>query len=182
MRPLCLSFKALPPEAVRADLQARLAPFGWGASQPNGFDVLRWHQSLSTPVEVRAGLRERLLRAGDRIDATAFTLVFDRLSGAATREGNIHWTLRARRAPGEFDALVSEVRRQLRQEGVNEPHGHTAHITISYKAPHALTTRAIPPVAWPIDEVLLVEAGGPHPGYDILARRSLRPHPQGALW
>lgn len=182
MRPLCLSFKALPPEGVRADLQARLAPFGWDALRPHIFDVRRWHQSLSTPVEVRPGLRERLLRAGDRVNAAAFTLVFDRLSGAAAREGAIHWTLRARRTPGEFDALVSEVRHQLQREGVGEPHGHTAHITISYQAPHALATRSITPVAWPIDEILLVEAGGQHPGYEILARYPLRPRPQGELW
>ena len=122
MGPSFLSFKALPAASVRADLQSSLRALGLDLSLPHIFDPRRWHQSISTPVEVYPGLLERMLRAGDRSSATAFTLVFDHLIGTAAGEGDIHWTLPARRPwPPAFKALVNEAACQLRLEGVPEP-------------------------------------------------------------
>ncbi len=183
MGPPFLSFKALLPASVLADLEGRLEALGLDLSSPHIFDRHRWHQSISTPVESYPGLLERMLRAGDRIDATAFTLVFDHLVGRVANEGEIHWTLPARRPwPPAFKALVNDAARQLGLEGVPEPHGHSAHITISYEAPEALERQAFRPVAWPIDEIALVQRGGSHPGYQILQRWPLRPDAQLALW
>ena len=183
MGPPFLSFKALPPASVLAELEGSVRALGLDLSLPHVFDPQRWHQSISTPVEVYPGLLERMLRVGDRIGATVFTLVFDHLIGTAAGEGGIHWTLPARRPlPPAFKALVNEVAGQLRLEGVPEPHGHSAHITISYEAPHALVRQAITPVAWPIDNIALVQRGGSRPGYEILRRWPLRPDAQRELW
>ena len=183
MGPSFLSFKALLSAPVLAELQGSLRALGLDLSLQHIFDPQRWHQSVSKPVEVYPGLLERMVRAGNRIDATAFTLVFDHLIGTATGEGDIHWTLPARRPqPPAFKDLVDEAARQLGREGVPERHGHLAHITISYEAPHALRRQAFTPVAWPIDEVALVQRGGGRPGHQILERWPLRPDAQRELW
>lgn len=181
MRPLCLSFKLLPPAEVLCGLESGLGALGCDVSQPHVFDRKRWHQSVSSPFEEQAGLLERMRRAGDRIDVPEFTLVFDRLSGHSAGEGGIHWAFGIRGQSPSLNALVNDVRARLAQEGVHDPSGHRAHVTVSYKAPHAFRTRRMEPVTWPIREVLLVR-GGDSLGYSILARWPLRPAPQRTLW
>lgn len=182
MRPLCLSFKLLPPAEVLCGFEGRLAALGCDVSRPYVFDRKRWHQSVSSPFEEHPGLLERMLRAGDRIDVPEFTLVFDRLSGHSAGEGGIHWLFGIRGQSRPFNALVNDARARLKQEGVHDPSGHRAHVTVSYKAPNAFRTRRMTPVAWPIREVLLVRGGGDLPAYGVVARWPLRADPQRTLW
>lgn len=182
VRPLFLSFKLLPPAEVLSEFRCRLETLRCDVSQRHMFDWRRWHQSVSSRFEEYPGLLERMLRAGDRIDVPVFTLVFDRLSGRAAGEEGIHWWFGIRGQSRPFNALVKDAWTRLKQEGVRDPSGHRAHVTVSYQAPNALRTQGMAPVAWPIRDVLLIRSGGDLRAYEEVARWPLRPDPQLALW
>ena len=71
----------------------------------------------------------------------------------------IHWSLCTCGRPEPFNRLLTTLQTELKSHGFKDD-GHRPHITIRYKALHALPTRRIDPVDWLIDEIQLVERTG----------------------
>lgn len=147
-------FMAMPSTAVCQALKLALAPLlsDFGTLFPKS----NWHQSLSEPHFGEEALKQQLLRAGDRIRADAFALTFDRIRSSGSGE-HIHWLLESGSPPREFKSLLAALSDALHAEGVADTAGHTAHITLAYKAGAALATRTFEPVHWLIAEFVLVE-------------------------
>lgn len=160
---------ALLEKLIRSGLQARLGC--------HMFPAQNWHQTLSDRYVDSPGNRERLLCAGGRISAQAFTLTLSRLRGPASDGGGpIHWVAGIVGKSQGLDALLAEVRKSLTEEGLDVGGGHTPHITLSYHAPDRLETMAISPIDWTISEILLVVGGASEPyHYDVLGRWPLLP-------
>ncbi len=182
MRPPKLSFMAMLPPEVRERLRHVALACGWMEQAEGMFDARHWHQSLSSPMDLRSGLVERMLAAGRHIEAERVSLLFNRIAGPPSGADKTHWAFRTQGRPHAFDALVTSVRTALLHQGLEDPSGHAPHITISYRAPHAIATQWIAPIAWRIDEVSLVQGGGEPFHYETLARWPLRPTPQLELW
>lgn len=143
------------------------------------FDPQDWHQSLSPKYGFSDDKCRRMMKAGARVDAAAFTTVLNRVRGEARISNKIHWEFRATRRPPEFDALQVAIRHALIQEGLEVMHGHTPHVSICYWAPGTLPLTKIHPIPWRIDELLLVKTQPGTPRYQTLARWPLRPAPAG---
>lgn len=175
-------FMAMPPLAVRSEMQRALVEHGLAARLGRAmFAPENWHQSLAGRFDGGLVLRDRLLRVGSRIDATAFTMTLNRLRGEHAAGAAAHWAFHAHGRPPGLMALQAAVRQALAGEGQVVEGGHSGHVTISYRAPGPLPTVKITPIAWTIDEVLLVHAGGLPYRYDVLGRWPLRPAPRPAL-
>jgi 2'-5' RNA ligase len=103
-----------------------------------------------------------LLQVGARVRAHACTLPFNRIDSSGDEPGRIHWTLRARGRPAAFDAAAACIRTTLADAGhAAIATGVSPHITLSYCARDTLEKIALdPPLAWTIDELLLVIGGG----------------------
>lgn len=173
---------AKPAPEVCGHMQGLLAAGGWDRQLGDTlFDPQNWHQSLSHPLPYSLALRDCLLELGSRIEAAAFTMVLNRVrgSGMAGQADAIHWAFHATQRPAAFDALVRCIRDGLQTVGLQGMPGHSPHVTISYWAPGKLRAQKIPPVAWRIDEFLLVESCNAPYRYRTLSRWPLRPVPAG---
>ena len=178
-----LILMARPPATVLDIVGAQLAVHGLAQSAGSALSPsANWHQSLSDRHD--GARREAMLRAGARVRASAFELVFNRIDSSGGGADPIHWTLRARGSkPQGLIDLLEAVRESLALEGIQDGLGHTAHITLCYRAPAALpATLQISPVAWTIDTLELVVAGGSPYGYTTLERWPLAPPAQSALF
>lgn len=178
-----LILMARPPATVIDLVSAQLAIHG--LEQSAGGSLSRpanWHQSLSD----RHGnaRREAMLRAGARVRASAFEFVFNRIDSSGDAGSPIHWTLRARgsKPQGLLD-LLAAIRESMAMEGIHDGLGHTAHITLCYRAPAVLPeTLRINPIAWTVDSIELVVAGGSPYGYATIGQWPLAPPAQSALF
>lgn len=171
-----LLMMAQPPPGVRQALLAALRRQGLEARLGRRmFPARNWHQTLSDRYVDSPSNRAGLLCAGARLSARAFTLTFNCVRDQAGG-GLIHWAFRAKREPG-FAALLAAVQDVLAGEGFGTSgSGHAPHLTLSYDAPDRLGSTAIEPVAWRIDELLLVVGGASSPyHYDVLGRWPLLP-------
>jgi hypothetical protein len=124
-------------------------------------------------------------RAGARISAAGFRLKFNRIVSSVAGKGTFRWTLRLQgEPPPPFTDLVDETARRLREEGLHEPTGHTAHITLSYFATVALpcTFALTRKIAVDVDRVALVHAGGSPYRYTVIEEWSLLPARQADLF
>ncbi|MDH5833296.1 hypothetical protein [Luteimonas kalidii] len=129
------------------------------------------HQSLTldhAPADEHA-----LLRALYRIDAFAFDMLFNRMTGDDAAGG--HWTLHAKGMPRGFATLLTDVWGALAAEGIQDCFGHRPHVTLCYRAPRMPGgTYWLPdPIPWRVDaiELVMVET---HPyRYVTIARRPL---------
>ena len=75
-----LLFMAQPAPDVLAKMKGAVADAGLDVRHgSNLFAPANWHQSLSDVYPDSAEIKKRLLRVGDRIAATAFTLTLNRL-------------------------------------------------------------------------------------------------------
>ncbi len=176
-----LLFMAKPPPEVRQALRRTLAEQGWDRQLGDtAFDSENWHQSLSHPVPADSTLRDRLVHVGARTTAVAFTVVLNRVRGTGGPGHAIHWAFRAGSTPRPFSALVAALRAGLVDEGLESMPGHSPHVTVSYRAPHPLASTVIRPIAWRIDELLLVKSRSePSYHYHTLGRWPLQPVPAG---
>lgn len=177
-----LLFMTQPSPTVRDVMQHSLAY--WQLRERLGDSLSppgNWHQTLSDRFFEGRGLAKSLQRAGDRVRASACTLLLNRIQGVDRstpgRRERIHWAFRAKGEPAGFTALVAAVREGLAQEGLASPGGHTPHVTVSYDAPMALGTQKITPIPWTLEELLLVEGGGEPYAYEVIARWPLQPLP-----
>ncbi len=116
-----------------------------------------------------------LREAGSRIVATAITIILRRLvSGRNDDRGNYHRRVEPLGVPNGFMQLFNAINAAI-DEPFRSKSLKTPHITISYRAPSAFAPRVISPVAWNIEELLLVEGGGDPYHYKVLDRWALRP-------
>ncbi|WP_066097854.1 2'-5' RNA ligase family protein [Xanthomonas massiliensis] len=174
-----LFFASMPPPAWREQAQARVAAHDLDRRLRGAmFAPGNWHQSWServfdpTPAECDA-----LLRVGAAILAHACTLHFNRIDGSGDEPGRIHWTLRARGRPRAFDATAACIRTALADAGhAAIATGVTPHMTLSYCARETLQRIALdPPLAWTLDELLLVVGAGRPYAYEVIGRWPLLP-------
>jgi 2'-5' RNA ligase len=182
MTPPALFFLAKPPSRVRQAMLQTLALAGWDRQLGDTlFAPDNWHQSLSHPVASTPALRQGMLEAGPRIQATAFTLLLKHVRGKAGPTDAIHWEFTGQGAPRPFAALVDAVRMGLRKLALDGMPGHSRHVTVSYRAPGPLASTEIVPIPWRIDEILLVESegSGAHYHYRTLGSWPLRAVPPG---
>lgn len=174
-----LLFVAKPPPEVIAAM--------WMAVARNGLDNSalfprdNWHQTLSDRYVDTPDMRQKMLRAGASVKAQACTLVFNRIRDQVHKDRGeiaIHWAFRARGRPPCFHALLAAIERALYEQGLTTETGHTPHSTISYRAPARLGRTYMDPIAWTIDEVLLVVGGSTQPyRYETIGRWPLLPMP-----
>ncbi|MCW3479210.1 2'-5' RNA ligase family protein [Neisseriaceae bacterium JH1-16] len=142
-----------------------------------------WHQSLSSRYFVEAGLRDKLLRAGDRVSAVMCPVTLNRINSGWETPGRRDWAFRTRGDPKELKALRLAIQAALLAEGLDAPSTPTPHVTISYLAPSPLPSQQIEPIDWTIDEILLVEGGGAPYHYRTIATGPLAapPYPYAQL-
>ncbi|WP_369933833.1 hypothetical protein [Xanthomonas tesorieronis] len=177
---------ARPPAQVRHAIAARLDAFALTAEDARAMVApANWHQSLSDKYPMAC--REKLLRACDGLVASSASLTFDRIASDGEPANSIHWTLKGRaEKPPAFAELLDAVQRRLNAEGIADRLGHNAHVTLSYFAKRQLDqecrTVPIAPIAWTIDRIELVAAGGDPYGYQTLMHWPLLPPRQAALF
>ena len=182
MRAPSLLFMAQPATEVWQAMQHTITAEGWDRQLGDAlFDPRNWHQSLSHPLPFSVPTRDCMMNVGARIDAAAFTMVLDSVRGSGKAEGpkSIRWAFHATKRPPGFDALLVAIRNALAQEGLEGMPEHSSHVTISYWAPSRLAATKIRPIAWRVDELLLVESRGHPYHYHPLARWPLRTAPAG---
>lgn len=167
-----------------------LAEHGWDAELDDTlFRPAHWHQSLSDSVDADDRLRDAMLALGDGIDMAAFTLEFNRVRGARAPNGRIHWTFHAKGHPKPFAALVEAICNGMQTLGVQNLQARSPHVTVSYHAPRTLRSTPVVPIAWRLDELLLVEKRGAGDGFHYAPLRAWRlrrappgPESQRTLW
>jgi 2'-5' RNA ligase len=173
-RPRLLFMAMLPPTVLEL-MQAAVAQNGLDALLGSAmFPAQNWHQSLSDRYWEEAGIRERMLRAGARVSARAFTLTLNRIRDQAL-DGSIHWAFRAKGNPEGFAALVTAAWTALSEEGLDSGQGHTPHVTLSYSAPDRIPHTEMTPIDWTIDTLMLVVGGGRPYHYAPVACWPLQP-------
>ena len=189
MAPVRCFFAAMPPPATLAcleqALQGCLALRGQALDEHRQFVPSNWHQSLSVVFDDAQALLPQLLRAGQLVQAKAFTLTLNRLrhTGSATDRA-LHWSFRAEGKEEAFFALRDELARALACEGLITQPNNQPHITVSYQAPGPLKRLAcgqaeMQRVHWRVDRLLLVQALHDPYRYRPLAEWQLGSAPPG---
>ncbi|MEN2431363.1 2'-5' RNA ligase family protein [Comamonas sp. F1-6] len=136
-----------PQSPERHRLRARISALGLDKDLGERmFSPDNWHQTCCGPFDSGQEALLALLAAGNAVQAAqlkAFELSFNRIRG---EEGErIHWSLLTRGRPEPFNQLLTTLQTELKSHGFKDD-GHRPHITISYRALHALPTRRIDPV------------------------------------
>jgi RNA 2',3'-cyclic 3'-phosphodiesterase len=142
------------------------------------------HQSVSVRYLDTLEIRERLLRAGDTVQAAAFTLELDRLRSAPNPWGSYNWEVRSRRKSPELSALVAAIDDAIAMEGLPRGGGHSAHVTLCYSAANTLSgEEPIVPIGWAINtfELVVGEQSSRGYSYTTLRRWQLGPEAPRAV-
>ena len=179
MSQACVMIVSQPNQGLRDHLRAQLRALGldhelgWRLFAPS-----HWHQTLCGPFESCKTALLALMAAGDAAQdvETAFALSFNRIRGEKGEQ--VHWSFQTHGRPKPFDHMLKTLKTELQPFGL-EDSGHRPHITISYFAPHALSSQRIQPIDWLIDEIQLVERNGSGKvfHYEVLHRWTLKPPP-----
>ena len=178
MAPPRLIFMVQPKSEVRSAMRTVVTENALAALLGDRmFPAQNWHQSLSNRRWEEPGLREKMLRAGVRVLAHTFTMTLDGFSSGKLRDHTrpIHWAFEAKHPPKGFADLLAAVKSALSAEGLVEKTSHTAHVTVSYRAPHQLAAVAMNPIHWTIDTLQLVLGGGSPYHYEVLGQWPLMP-------
>lgn len=110
----------------------------------------RWHSTLLPIGESTEPAIDAIHRAMQAFDAEPFPVAFDHIEGDTLKPR------KGQRAPGYFQrALVARIARC----GVPLPdYAFSLHLNLAYGG-SSVRRAAIPPIEWPVDEILLIESG-----------------------
>lgn len=172
-----LLFILRPTAQVRTALSEAIAAAGVTAVLGrDAFPAGLWHQSVSDRYADRPEIRERLLAAGDTLQARGFTLELDQLKTARNKRGSFNVDARERRGSQELDMLIASVNDAATMQGLPAGGGHTPHVTLSYGFRGELPpSQPMIRVEWTVDALELVVGGGKPYNYEILGRWALAP-------
>lgn len=140
------------------------------------FDLL--HQSFSDRYKDTPDIRRRLLLAGARVQAQAFTLSLDRLQCETNGRGSANVDVRVHGGSEKVNALVDAINAAIAEESLPMGGRHSAHVTVSYGFHGVMPrSRKIPEIDVVIDAFELVVGGGKPYRYTTLGRWELGPEP-----
>ena len=143
-RPLYLMFKPRPRE--RAALVRLCAALGIEIV----YAPERWHSTLLPIGESTRQAIAAIHEALRVFDAEPFSVAFDHIEGDTLKPR------KGQRAPGCFQrALTARIARC----GVPLPdYAFSLHLNLAYGGT-SVRRAAVPPIEWPVDEILLIESG-----------------------
>ncbi|MEG3181904.1 2'-5' RNA ligase family protein [Sphingomonas sp. LT1P40] len=143
-RPLYMMFK--PPPRERARLIRLCAALGIEI----GYAPERWHGTLLPIGETASAAIDAVHRALETFDAAPFSVAFDHIEGDTLKPR------KGQRTPGYFQrALAARIARC----GVMLPdYAFSLHLNLAYGGA-SLRCARLPPIEWPVEEILLIESG-----------------------
>lgn len=142
--PLYIMFK--PPVPERAGLIRLCATLGIEI----GYAPERWHGTLLPIGDTSATTIDAVHRALERFDAEPFRVAFDHIEGDTLKPR------KGQRAPGHFQRNLAA---RIARSGMLLPdYRFSMHLNLAYGGASARRA-AVPPIAWPVDEILLIESG-----------------------
>src|SRR4051812_7665508 len=180
-RPMHNLFFALwPDEALRARIETEaLALHAAHPARGRRIKPARYHLTLcylGAHAEITADLVADARAAGERVRIEPFACMLDVAGSFANR--SIPWWIGCSNVPAAMIELVEALGEGMRSRG-HPPKNETsfaAHMTVLRDAERKLPPTAIEPVAWHVDEFVLVDSElGSRPSYTILGRWSLTP-------
>jgi 2'-5' RNA ligase len=155
-----LFFALWPNEAVRAasaaaarDLKIRMQPAGH-LSAAERYHITLLFLGDYVPVATEAAARE----AAAKVSAAPFELTLDH-AGSFRNNRQIPWWLGTREPPAALRALYEHLRDTLNHAGVaSERMRFVPHLTVLRDAKVPLPVTSIKPIAWSVDEFVLVRS------------------------
>ncbi len=177
-----LFFALWPTEAVRAQTQRAAADLKI-RMQPTGrpVPIERYHVTLLfLGDQVAPEQQAAALRAADQLRAAPFKWTLEQANSFQTPNG-YPWWLGPRETPPALRALYDTLRKAVAQSGVEIPRSRlTPHLTIRYEPRLALPPTAIQPIAWNVDEFVLIRSplDGRSAEYELLGRWPLNAAPE----
>ncbi len=169
-----LFFALWPGPGVRAELAAlgaRLAVGGRGNAVPEG----KLHMTLAFLGEVPVDRFEAACNAASRVRAESFDLVLD--EAGSFRAARVAWA-GASHAPRALASLQSDLAGELGRAGFElESRPFAAHVTLVRRAAAAIASEPIAPVAWRVDEFVLVASDTGRGTYEVGEKWRLGPGP-----
>ncbi|MDO9454295.1 MAG: 2'-5' RNA ligase family protein [Stagnimonas sp.] len=143
------------PVLTASKLVKKPTSLGWPAGNR--------HQSLSDLMPHPIDLR-RLLQVGAGVDCAPVVLHLNRIESTG-RVAPFHWALKPEKNP-ELERLLDAIRLSLVQHGFDKGSRNSPHITLSYRAPSALSQPVLfEPIEWRIDQFQLLRSTGHGPTY-----------------
>lgn len=131
----------------------------------------RSHLTLHFLGAVPDGGVDAALDAGNAVDAARFELVLDRAGGFF--RARVAW-LGCSDVPSRLIDLHAQLRDALTARGLPvESRAYAPHVTVQRDVRGAVTETAIEPIAWPVNEFVLIDSR-PDLGYVEVGRWPLR--------
>lgn len=175
-----LFFMAKPPAPVVVAMTQSLTELGLTRRLGDAlWPAQRWNQLFSQPLPSTPALRQGMTDIGAQLQGVAFTMQLNRLGSAVAPEQRMHWKFFPTHKPAAFTALQAALRTGMRGYGLPDLPGQAPQLLFSDSAPQKLPRQEILPIAWRVDELLLVECGSDGRHVETLQRWPLRPAPQG---
>lgn len=177
-----LFFALWPTEAVRAQAQRAAADLKI-RMQPTGRAVApeRYHVTLLFLGDQVAPDQQAIaLRVAAQLRAAPFDWTLEQAHSFQTPNG-YPWWLGPRETPPALRTLYDTLRKAAAQFGVEFPRPRlTPHLTIRYEPRLALPPTAIQPIAWTVDEFVLIRSPleGRAAEYELLGRWPLNAAPE----
>ena len=166
-----LFFALWPGPGVRAELAGlgvRLAERARGKAVPEA----KLHMTLAFLGEVPAEQFERACEAASRVSAEGFELVLDEVG--SFRSAHVAWVGASRMDPA-LASLQSRLAGELLKAGFElETRPFAAHMTLVRRASVAIPAESIEPVAWRVDEFVLVTSDTGRGTYEVGMTARLR--------
>lgn len=151
---LRLFFALWPPPAVAAALQRVATEIARSGGRPMRVETL--HMTLDFVGAIAADRLPALIAAAAGIRAPGFTLSLDRLE--YVRRKGIVW-IACSESPPALAALASDLKASLRRDcGLDPEPRFLAHVTLLRNVHAAPSLPAVPPLAWPVRDFLLVRS------------------------
>lgn len=111
----------------------------------------RWHSTLLPIGESAQPTISKVRCALERFDAEPFRIAFDHVEGDTLKPR------KGQRAPGYFQRTLAAC---IARCGVPLPdYVFSLHLNLAYGGT-SVRRAAIPPIEWPVEEILLIESGG----------------------